>query len=724
MAKGRHMRTILASQSWPATLITGLLTGVAAAQVPLGTGVTYQGQLKFGGGPFDGNAAMVFELWNAPAGGAQVGADDIEPVVTVTDGLFTVVLNDAGQYGPTAFAGDARWLQIFVNGNLLTPRQPVTAAPHALFSLTADLAADAGTLDGVNSTAFLRSNTSDQFTSGTLTINAGTTLDVAGTLNAVSLIDRDDAARFIDPSNTGVSANLAGSIAMLPGEGITVNGGSLTFGGSNLVLNLGDSVADQVFVPAGEFFIRSTEGNSSIFFFEDGLANGESFAWNDAGDNFTLSDDLSIAGAVSITGSVTAASFVDSANTGFFLDPASTGTSLDIAGSISMAVGESIATNGQLTIGGANLVLRLGDSTADQVALPAKEIFMSDTVTIADGDQNLFYTDGGVTTANFLRWDDTSTFACGGAVGNLNSVFDSHIADDLDAGWVFTTGATSTDAEVRWDDDGNFQADGTVVSSNACDLAEMFLGPATIQPGDILVLDPAQPEGVILSSRAYQSGIAGVVSTAPAFLMAGPTADAYPLLKQWRDFENAHSMSENERALSDELGQLSETEDDETGSIATRRAEVMDLLRQEWAAQAPIQAQAAQMEQQFDNWQRGNIPVALAGRVPVRVVGPVQPGDHLTTSDVPGAAMAMAANGPTIGIALNSHGGAGEGSVLVLIQPGWFGGFGDSGQMASAGTFSSEVAQLRNENTELRQRLDALESALQSSGLLPKGGSR
>ncbi|MBI2410725.1 MAG: hypothetical protein HYV32_02450, partial [Candidatus Kerfeldbacteria bacterium] len=41
---------------------------------------------------------------------------------------------------------------------------------------------DAGTLDAVDSTSFLRSDASDAFTSGTLTINSGTTLDVAGGL--------------------------------------------------------------------------------------------------------------------------------------------------------------------------------------------------------------------------------------------------------------------------------------------------------------------------------------------------------------------------------------------------------------------------------------------------------------------------------------------------------------------------------------------------------------
>lgn len=43
---------------------------------------------------------------------------------------------------------------------------------------------DASTLDGLDSTQFLRSDTSDNFTSGTLTTDAGTTLDVNGVFDA------------------------------------------------------------------------------------------------------------------------------------------------------------------------------------------------------------------------------------------------------------------------------------------------------------------------------------------------------------------------------------------------------------------------------------------------------------------------------------------------------------------------------------------------------------
>ena len=72
-------------------------------------------------------------------------------------------------------------------------------------------AGDANTLDGVDSGSFLRSDTSDTFTSGTLTTDNGTTLAVAGTAN---IGDGGDDV-FInsndwDVSSTGVASGFTG----------------------------------------------------------------------------------------------------------------------------------------------------------------------------------------------------------------------------------------------------------------------------------------------------------------------------------------------------------------------------------------------------------------------------------------------------------------------------------------------------------------------------------
>src|SRR5262249_2408060 len=76
-----------------------LLSALAAAQTPLGTAFTYQGQLKQNGSPASGSFNMGFTLWNdatlsAPAN--QVGVSISLSSVPVTSGIFTVQLDFPG----------------------------------------------------------------------------------------------------------------------------------------------------------------------------------------------------------------------------------------------------------------------------------------------------------------------------------------------------------------------------------------------------------------------------------------------------------------------------------------------------------------------------------------------------------------------------------------------------------------------------------------------------
>lgn len=102
---------------------------------------TYQGLLKSGGEPVNANCDFLFSLWNEsgagapPTGGLQVGATQTVTVVSVTEGLFTVVLD----FGSDAFDGQRRYLQIAVRcpagGGTYTPldsRQLLWATPYAL----------------------------------------------------------------------------------------------------------------------------------------------------------------------------------------------------------------------------------------------------------------------------------------------------------------------------------------------------------------------------------------------------------------------------------------------------------------------------------------------------------------------------------------------------------------------------------------------------------------
>jgi hypothetical protein len=111
------------------------LHGPAFAFAPLGSGFTFQGRLKSAGSPASGPHDLEFRLFDAASLGNQIGLPVVLNGVPVNDGLFTVQLNTAGEFGPAAMDGSRRWLETRVNGTTLAPRQELTAAPYALYAL-------------------------------------------------------------------------------------------------------------------------------------------------------------------------------------------------------------------------------------------------------------------------------------------------------------------------------------------------------------------------------------------------------------------------------------------------------------------------------------------------------------------------------------------------------------------------------------------------------------
>ncbi len=113
------------------------LATTAVASVLAGPSLTYQGMLRSAGAPLNATCDLQFSLWDDAAAGTQIGATQTV-TTTIVNGLFTVTLNDAGQFGSTAFDGRALWVAIAVRSpsgtgsyTPLTPRQALTAAPLA-----------------------------------------------------------------------------------------------------------------------------------------------------------------------------------------------------------------------------------------------------------------------------------------------------------------------------------------------------------------------------------------------------------------------------------------------------------------------------------------------------------------------------------------------------------------------------------------------------------------
>ncbi len=80
------------------------------------------------------------------------------------------------------------------------------------------------------------------------------------------------------------------------------------------------------------------------------------------------------------------------------------------------------------------------------------------------------------------------------------------------------------------------------------------------------------------------------------------------------------------------------------------------------------------------------VPVALAGRVPVKVStehGVIMPGDPLTASSTPGVAMKANGSGRIVGMAMEAYSGDGVGKVMAFVNPNFYTG-GEALQSSTA----------------------------------------
>src|SRR3990167_5547987 len=147
--------------------------------------LSFQGRLTDSNSvPITATTSIVFRIYTSTSGdtGSPCAATCLWESKTwsVTpdqNGIFSVLLGDTGQADtaiPSTLFSDNAALYLGVKAGAdseMAPRQRIAASTYALNS---------DSLDGIDSLSFLRSDASDSYTSGTLTTNAGTTLDVNG----------------------------------------------------------------------------------------------------------------------------------------------------------------------------------------------------------------------------------------------------------------------------------------------------------------------------------------------------------------------------------------------------------------------------------------------------------------------------------------------------------------------------------------------------------------
>jgi hypothetical protein len=172
-----------------------------------------------------------------------------------------------------------------------------------------------------------------------------------------------------------------------------------------------------------------------------------------------------------------------------------------------------------------------------------------------------------------------------------------------------------TDAEFKVNGDGNVYADGSY--TGPADFSEMIAvssGASTVEPGDVMVIDPNNPRAILKASGPRSTLVAGIYSTKPGFLGSE------------RDWDKP----------------------------TVREDEGADTYTLE------------DMASEFNE-----IPLAVVGITPCKVStenGPIHPGDLLVTSSTPGHAMRD--DNPKVGTVLGKALGSlssGTGVIKVLV---------------------------------------------------------
>lgn len=122
-----------------AAITIGLSVSSASAAVP--QMLTYQGRLtNSSGAPLTEVVALTFKIYSDSLGTTALWTE-VHPTVSVTDGLFTVVLGSVTPIPGSVFTGAVRWLGIQVDIDAeLRPLRPLLSAPDAFQSLRADTA--------------------------------------------------------------------------------------------------------------------------------------------------------------------------------------------------------------------------------------------------------------------------------------------------------------------------------------------------------------------------------------------------------------------------------------------------------------------------------------------------------------------------------------------------------------------------------------------------------
>lgn len=238
--KVHHLPAALAALALLSTINSQLSSALGQ-----GTAFSYEGQLNNNGSPATGTYNFQFLLYTSSSGGSAVAGPVATNGVTVSNGLFTVLID----FGASVWNGSTNWLEVDVESNgvssftILSPRQQMTPVPYAIFSETAS------NLSGTLAAGQLMGQINNsQLANNSVTVTAGTGLSGGGALalgNSVTLNNAGILSLGVNAplsSTGGQNPTLSLNAAVVTNNQPSVTLSNLTLAGSLSLPGTADSI--------------------------------------------------------------------------------------------------------------------------------------------------------------------------------------------------------------------------------------------------------------------------------------------------------------------------------------------------------------------------------------------------------------------------------------------------------------------------------------------------
>ncbi len=509
-----------------------ILVPQAPAQVP--QQISYQGRLTDSTGtPLDTVVTLNFVIFGDSAGTQQLWREE-HPSVTVANGLFDILLGSITPIEPNVFDGHKRWLGMQVNGGPETdPLIPMVSVGYAYRAGIADTATYA--LNG--GSLWLLTGNDIYYNNGNVGIGTATPeyrLDVNGDMRASQYRIGDYVALHANGNyNIGVGWN----------AGENNLGSWNTFVGAYAAPN--NTGNNNVFLGRSVGFYHTSGDNNTFIGYIAGLNNisgsRNTFIGMEAGRNATGDDNVFIGRG---------AGYDETGSNLLYIDNSSTGTPLIYGNFSSNRLGINTQNlSYALNVDGA--IYSFGNSSGLKFISRNGGTFPTTYTWYADNNTALLRSNWfinskdliGITTGGNMGIGTTSPglhklyvysngYRVDGATSYFHNTSDSGIAvlaenSSNDATAVFLQHGVGDvlrcfyiDGMDNWNYAFRVTWDGRAICNvleilGGSDIAEPFeMSHDEIPPGAVVVIDEKNPGQLKLSTHAYDTKVAGVVSGA------------------------------------------------------------------------------------------------------------------------------------------------------------------------------------------------------------------